>query len=38
MSKEGRLIEQIDPKPTIRKNAENASDWEYAAEAKFLYI
>lgn len=37
MSKEGKLIEQIDPKPTIRRNAENAHDWEYAEEAKYLY-
>src|SRR5688572_27151362 len=37
MSKEGRLFEEVDPKPTIRKNAENARDWEYADEAKYLY-
>ncbi len=37
MSKEGKLIEYIDPKPTIRKNAENAHDWEYAEEATTLY-
>jgi len=37
MSKEGKLIERIDPKPTIRKNAENAHDWEYVEEAKYLY-
>jgi hypothetical protein len=35
--KEGMLIEHVDPKPTIRKNAETARDWEYAEEAKYLY-
>jgi hypothetical protein len=37
MSKEGKLIERVDPKPIIQKNAENARDWEYHAEAKYLY-
>jgi len=35
--KEGKLIRAIDPKPTIRSNAENASDWEYRDEATYLY-
>ena len=35
--KEGRLIEVINPQPEIRKNAELARDWEYAAEAAYLY-
>ncbi|HEY3310329.1 MAG TPA: hypothetical protein VGK00_01705 [Anaerolineales bacterium] len=37
MSKEGILINNFDPKPEIRKNAENARDWEYNEEAKYLY-
>ena len=37
MTKEGILINNFDPKPEIRKNAENARDWEYNEEAKFLY-
>ena len=32
-----RLIERIDPKPIIQKNAENAADWEYTDEAQYLY-
>lgn len=37
MSKEGVLISDFDPKPEIRKNAENARDWEYREEAQYLY-
>lgn len=37
MSKEGILINRFDPKPEIRKNAENARDWEYSQEAQYLY-
>jgi hypothetical protein len=32
-----RLIEFPDPQPEVRKNAENAPDWEYRDEAKYLY-
>ncbi len=35
--KEGIQINNFDPKPEIRKNAENARDWEYSEEAKYLY-
>jgi len=37
MSKEGIPINNYDPKPEIRKNAENARDWEYRDEAQYLY-
>ncbi len=37
MGKEGVLIQYTDPKPEIRKNAENAWDWAYKEEAKYLY-
>lgn len=37
MGKEGIPIDSFDPKPGIRKNAENARDWEYSEEAKYLY-
>ena len=37
MSKEGRLIEQVDAKSAIRRNAELASDWAYQEEAIVLY-
>jgi hypothetical protein len=37
MSKEGTPIENFDPKPEVRKNAENASDWVYREEARYLY-
>ena len=37
MSKEGRLIEQVDAKSAIRRNAELASDWAYREEAIVLY-
>jgi hypothetical protein len=33
----GILIETINPQPEVRKNAENARDWEYAEEAAYLY-
>src|SRR5688500_10443197 len=36
-AKNGVLIEPINPQPEVRKNAENARDWEYATEARFLY-
>ncbi len=35
--KEEILIENFDPKPAIQRNAENARDWEYSEEAKYLY-
>ena len=37
MENEGKLLNKIDPKPQIRKNAENARDWEYREEAEYLY-
>src|SRR5918996_880773 len=37
MSKEGRIIEQVDAKSAIRKNAELATDWAYQEEAIVLY-
>jgi hypothetical protein len=37
MSKEGIPLSQFDPKPEIRKNAENARDWQYSEEVKYLY-
>src|SRR5512140_232978 len=37
MSKEGVTIHKFDPKPEIRRNAENARDWQYSEEAKYLY-
>jgi hypothetical protein len=37
MSKEGVPINSFDPKPEIRRNAENARDWAYSEEAKYLY-
>src|SRR5215211_11143 len=37
MSKEGIEINNFDPKSEIRKNAENARDWEYREEAAYLY-
>jgi hypothetical protein len=35
--KEGISINNFDPKPDVRRNAENARDWEYSEEAKNLY-
>ena len=37
MSKEGYLLNNLDPKPEVRKNAENARDWEFREEAEYLY-
>ncbi len=37
MGKEGKLIEDFDPKPAVKRNAENAHDWEYSEEAQYLY-
>jgi hypothetical protein len=37
MSKEGISIENFDPKPAVKKNAEGARDWEYSEEAQNLY-
>jgi hypothetical protein len=37
MSKEGVPIDNFDPKPAIRRNAENARDWEFTEDAKYLY-
>ncbi|MBV5342987.1 hypothetical protein JZU68_05055 [bacterium] len=31
------LIENFDPKPAIKKNAEAARDWEFSEDAKYLY-
>ena len=31
------LIENFDPKPAIKKNAESARDWEFSEDAKYLY-
>lgn len=31
------LIIRPDPQPEVRRNAEEAKDWEYADEAKYLY-
>ena len=35
--KEGVELNHYDPKPEIRKNAENARDWEFRDEAQYLY-
>jgi len=37
MSKEGLPIDNFDPKPAIRRNAENARDWEFHEDAEYLY-
>jgi hypothetical protein len=37
MNKEGIPINDFDPKTEIRKNAENARDWEFREEAEYLY-
>jgi hypothetical protein len=37
MKEKGIRIEQFDPKPAVKKNAETAKDWEYREEAKYLY-
>ena len=36
MSKERTQLENFDPKPAIKKNAEAARDWEYSEEAEYL--
>lgn len=33
----GKLIEQHNPQPEVRKNAENAKDWEFQDDAALLY-
>jgi len=38
MSKEGRIIEFVDAKEVIRRNAETASDWEFQKEAAFFTV
>ena len=35
--KDRRILSEFDPKPEIRRNAENAVDWEYHEEAEYLY-
>ncbi len=37
MSKEGIPIDDFDPKPAIKRNAENSHDWEYSEDAQNLY-
>jgi len=37
MSKEGLPIDNFDPKPAIRRNAENARDWKFHEDAEYLY-
>jgi len=37
MGKEGLPIDNFDPKPEIRRNAETARDWEFHEEAEYLY-
>ncbi len=34
---ERKILTEYDPKPEVRKNAENAHDWEYHEEAEYLY-
>src|SRR5215210_1934004 len=34
---ERKIITEFDPKPEVRKNAENARDWEFREEAEYLY-
>ena len=36
-ARRGKLIVTPNPQPEVRKNAENASDWEYSDEAVHLY-
>ena len=36
-ARRGRLIENHNPQPGVRKNAETASDWDYQDEAAYLY-
>jgi hypothetical protein len=35
--KDREILTNYDPKPEVRKNAENARDWEYHEEAEYLY-
>src|SRR3989338_55699 len=35
--KEATLIQVVDPKPEVRRNAETVTDWEYSEEATYLY-
>ena len=37
IAKGGKEIIISDPKPEVRKNAENAEDWVFVDEAKYLY-
>lgn len=37
MAERGVPIEYNNPQPEIRRHAENAPDWEYRGEAKYLY-
>jgi hypothetical protein len=37
ITQNGVLIDRTNPQPEIRKNAENAPDWPYKDEAKYLY-
>ncbi|MFC2043400.1 hypothetical protein ACFLUA_04550 [Chloroflexota bacterium] len=37
IAKGGKEIINSDPKPEVRKNAENAEDWVFVDEAKYLY-
>lgn len=37
MDERGKLIQNLNPQPEVRRNAENAVDWEYKEEAAFLY-
>jgi hypothetical protein len=35
--KDRKTLITYDPKPDVRKTAENAYDWEYHEEAEYLY-
>ncbi len=35
--KDRSILNEYDPKPEVRKNAENARDWEFHEEAEYLY-
>lgn len=37
ITRRGKLVDVANPKPEVRKNAENASDWPYHEEAAYLY-
>jgi len=37
IAKRGKLLEKSNPQPEVRKNAENAEDWMFVDEAKYLY-